>query len=108
MDNEDNGVAGRIADGVKGDMGDVAAETARKVVEANQDELSKVAAAAARTAVEANVDLAASKVEERYGAVLEPAAGAAEWVTGSVRARPIGALLVAAGIGCALGLLHRD
>lgn len=107
MVNEHNGVAGRIAEGMKDNLGDVAAETARKVVEANQEELSKVAAAAARTAVEANVDMAASKIEQRYGAVLDPAADAAEWVTKSVRARPMTSVLVAAAVGCALGLVRR-
>lgn len=78
-----NGAAGRIADGMKGKLGDIAAD-------------------AAITAVTSNLDQAAAAVEDRYGAVLDPAAGAIGSVTQFVRLRPFVAVLLAGAAGFAL------
>lgn len=84
MDPTNDTAAGRIADDFKNKVGDIAAD-------------------AARTAVTANIDQAADAIEERYGAVLDPASEAADRVVKFVRARPLAALLIAAAAGFAIG-----
>jgi ElaB/YqjD/DUF883 family membrane-anchored ribosome-binding protein len=84
MDQNHNGAAGRVADGMK-------------------DKLGQVAADAAREAVESSLDQAAASVENRYGAVLDPIAKAADRFSGFVRARPLTCLLVAAAVGFVAG-----
>lgn len=61
--------------------------------------LGDIAAEAARTAVESNLDKAASAVEARYGAIIDPSVQAADRITGFVRSRPLVALLLAAATG---------
>ena len=78
--------AGRIADGLKDKLGDIAAD-------------------AARTAVAANIDQASEAIEDRYGAVLDPASEAADRFVKFVRARPLVALLIAGAAGFAIGRL---
>ncbi len=77
-------IAGRIADSMKGKLGDIAAE-------------------AARTAVESNLDKAASAVEDRYGAIIDPPVQAADRIAEFVRSRPLVALLLAAATGFVIG-----
>jgi len=80
----ENGAAGRIADDMKGKLGDIAAD-------------------AARTAVASNLDRAAAAVEDRYGAVLDPTAETIDRVTNFVRVRPFIAVLLAGVAGFAIG-----
>ena len=84
MDATDDTAAERVADGLKGKLGDIAAD-------------------AARTAVAANIDQATEAIEDRYGAVLDPASDAADQVVKFVRARPLAAVLIAAAAGFAIG-----
>ncbi len=84
MDATDDTAAERVADGLKDKLGDVAAD-------------------AARTAVAANIDQATEAIEDRYGAVLDPASDAADQVVKFVRARPLVAVLIAAAAGFAIG-----
>lgn len=84
MDGTHETAADRIADGLKDKLGDIAAD-------------------AARTAVAANIDQATEAIEDRYGAVLDPASAAADSLVKFVRARPLTAMLVAAAAGFAIG-----
>jgi ElaB/YqjD/DUF883 family membrane-anchored ribosome-binding protein len=76
--------AERIADDLKGKLGDIAAD-------------------AARTAVAANIDQATEVIEARYGAVLDPAGEVADRFVRFVRGRPLVAVLIAAAAGFAIG-----
>lgn len=84
MDATHGTATGRIADDLKDKLGDVAAD-------------------AARTAVAANIDQAAEAIEDRYGAVLDPASEVADRFVKFVRARPVASLLIAAAAGFAIG-----
>ena len=84
MDTNHDTAAERIADDLKDKLGDVAAD-------------------AARTAVAANIDQATEAIEDRYGAVLDPAGEIADRFVKFVRARPLAALLTAAVAGFVIG-----
>ncbi len=84
MDSTHDTATGRIADELKDKVGDIAAD-------------------AARTAVAANIDQATEAIEDRYGAILDPASEAADRFVKFVRARPLAALLIAAAAGFAIG-----
>lgn len=86
---EYRGVAGQIADSMKDDIGEVAAQ-------------------AAKTAVDANLDRVAAEVEKRYGAVLDPAAEMADQVSRSVRERPMAWVFGAAMVGFLIGYIRGD
>ena len=68
-----------------------------------KDRLGDVAADAARTAVAANIDQATEAIEDRYGAVLDPAGEVADRFVRFVRTRPVAALLIAAATGFVIG-----
>ena len=68
-----------------------------------KDKLGDVAADAARTAVAANIDQATEAIEDRYGAVLDPAGEVADRFVRFVRTRPVAALLIAAATGFVIG-----
>ena len=84
MDSTHDAATGPVADSLKEKLGDIAAD-------------------AARTAVAANVDQAAEAIEDRYGAILDPASKAADQVVKFVRTRPLATVLIAAAVGFAIG-----
>ena len=76
---------------------------AERMADDLKDKLGDVAADAARTAVAANIDQATEAIEDRYGAVLDPAGEVADRFVRFVRARPLAALLIAAATGFVIG-----
>jgi ElaB/YqjD/DUF883 family membrane-anchored ribosome-binding protein len=86
MDLKHEGAAQRAASGVKDKLGDIAAE-------------------AAKTAVTSNLDEAAAMVEDRYGALLDPAAEAIGCVVGFVRKQPLTSMVLAIAAGFTLARL---
>lgn len=86
MDLRHEGVAQRAANDVKDKLGDIAAE-------------------AARTAVVSNLDEAAATVDDRYGAVLDPAAEATDRVVSFVRKQPLTSMLLMVTAGFTLARL---
>ena len=86
MESRHEGAAQRAANGVKDKLGDIAAEVAR-------------------TAVASNLDEVAATVEDRYGAVLNPAADATDRVVGFVREQPLTSMLLAVTAGFTLAKL---
>ncbi len=68
-----------------------------------KQEVGDVAAEAARTAVAANIDQATEAVRDRYDDVLRPARDAYDAVSGFTRARPALAIALAIGTGFVLG-----